>query len=282
MDQRAEVRDFLTSRRARITPAQAGLIGGGRRRVPGLRREEAAMLAGVSVEYYTKMERGDLGGVSTGVLDALARALHLDEAETDHLRDLARTTGPRSSRRTQDEAGVPPSLQRFLDAVTGVPMWVRDRRFDFVAANQLGRALFAPMLDDPASLGNIARFTFLNPAARHYFPNWDSDAGNVVATLRSYAGETPADEKLSALISKLAALSDAFARRWAQHDVRHHRSGTKRIRHPLVGDLELSYDAMSFPAHPDWSMFAFTTEPGSLTEQRLAQLGAHSLAASGE
>ncbi|WP_129658306.1 helix-turn-helix domain-containing protein [Rothia uropygialis] len=276
MDHQEEVTDFLRTRRDRITPEQAGIIGGGRRRVPGLRREELAMLTGVSVEYYARMERGDLRGVSLEVLDALARALQLDEAETDHLADLARAAGPtppRSRRSTPVEQRVKPQLQRFLDAVTGAPMWVRDRRLDFVAANPLGRALYAPMLEDASTQGNTARFTFLSPASRVFFPDWEANADDMVATLRTYAGQNPHDKKLTGLIGELVTRSDAFRHRWSKHDVRHHRAGLKRIHHPLVGDLELSYEAMEFPANPDWFMFAFTAEPGSPTEERLKLLG---------
>lgn len=268
--------DFLRTRRDRITPQQAGIIGGGRRRVPGLRREELAMLTGVSVEYYARMERGDLRGVSLEVLDALARALQLDEAETDHLADLARAAGPtlpRRRRSTPGEKAVKPQLQRFLDAVTGAPMWVRDRRLDFVTANPLGRALYAPMLEDPANQGNTARFTFLSPASRVFFPDWEANADDIVATLRTYAGQNPHDKRLTDLIGELVTRSDAFRLRWTRHDVRHHRAGLKRIHHPVVGDLELSYEAMEFPANPDWFMFAFTAEPGSATEERLKLLG---------
>lgn len=263
--------EFLRTRRDRITPEQAGIIGGGRRRVPGLRREEVAMLTGVSVEYYARMERGDLGGVSVEVLDALSRALKLDEAETDHLNDLARTARPPRHRRPVEQA-VKPTLQRFLDVVTGTPMWVRDRRLDFVAANPLGRALYAPMLDDLVNRGNTARFTFLNPASRVFFPDWEEDADDMVATLRTYAGQNPLDQRLTDLIRELVTRSDTFRHRWAKHDVRHHRAGIKRIHHPAVGDLEFSYQAMEFPANPDWFMFAFTAEPGSPTDERLRLL----------
>jgi transcriptional regulator with XRE-family HTH domain len=276
MDHSEEVTDFLRTRRDRITPEQAGIIGGGRRRVPGLRREELAMLTGVSVEYYARMERGDLRGVSLEVLDALARSLKLDEAETDHLADLARAGGPTPPRRRRSkplEQTVKPTLQRFLDAVTGAPTWVRDRRLDFVAANPLGRALYAPMLEDASTQGNTARFTFLSPASRVFFPDWEANADDMVATLRTYAGQNPHDKRLTDLIGELVTRSDAFRHRWAKHDVRHHRAGLKRIHHPVVGDLELSYEAMEFPANPDWFMFAFTAEPGSPTEERLRLLG---------
>jgi len=274
MDHRAEVAEFLRTRRDRITPDQAGIIGGGRRRVPGLRREEVAMLTGVSVEYYARMERGDLAGVSVEVLDALARALRLDEAETDHLHDLARAAGPtRPRHKRAAEQSVRPTLQRFLDAVTGVPMWVRDRRMDFIAANPLGRALYAPMLDDPANGRNTARFTFLNPAARIFFPDWEQNASDIVATLLSYAGQNPLDRRLTDLIGELVTRSDTFRHRWSKHDVRHHRAGIKRIRHPAVGDLEFSYEAMDLPASPEWFMFAYVAEPGSPTEERLRLLG---------
>ncbi|WP_243062694.1 helix-turn-helix transcriptional regulator [Humibacter sp. RRB41] len=276
MDHREQVSDFLRTRRDRITPEQAGIIGGGRRRVPGLRREEVAMLTGVSVEYYARMERGDLAGVSLEVLDALGRALRLDDAEKDHLADLARAAGPTPPRRRHGSPSVPtvrPELQHFLDAVTGAPMWVRDRRMDFVAANPLGRALYAPMLDDPANQGNTARFTFLNPASRIFFPDWEANADDLVATMRTYAGQNPLDKPLTDLIGELVTRSDTFRYRWARHDVRHHRAGLKRIHHPAVGDLELSYQAMEFPANPDWFMFAYTAVPGSPTAERLLLLG---------
>ena len=276
MEHRAEVSGFLRTRRNRITPEQAGIVAGGRRRVPGLRREEVALLTGVSVEYYARMERGDLRGVSLEVLDSLARTLQLDEAETDHLADLAKAAGPTPPRRRRSEPAertVMPTLQRFLDAVTGAPMWVRDRRLDFVAANPLGRALYAPLLDDPANRGNTARFTFLNPASQIFFPDWEDNADDVVATLRTYAGQDPLDEKLTDLIGELIVRSDTFRYRWDRHDVSHHRAGLKRIHHPVAGDLELSYQVMELPLNRDWFMFAFTAEPGSPMEQRLQLLG---------
>lgn len=238
------------------------------------------MLAGVSVEYYARMERGELAGVSEEVLEALSGALQLDEAERDHLAELARHASPRRmpSRRRPVEKAVTPTLQRFLDAVTGAPMWVRDRRMDFIAANPLGRELYAPMFDDPANRGNTARFTFLNPAAQIFFPDWDHDADNLVATLHTYAGQNPLDKKLTDLIGELVTRSDTFRHRWSKHNVRHHRAGAKRIHHPAVGDLEFAYEAMALPAHPEWFMFAYTAEPGSPTEDRLKLLG--SLAAS--
>lgn len=272
MDNRAEVTHFLRSRRDRITPEQASIIGGGRRRVPGLRREEVAMLTGVSVEYYARMERGDLAGVSLEVLDALARALQLDEAEYDHLSDLAQAASPPPPRRRHCRPAAPkvkPELQQFLDAVTGAPMWVRDRRMDFVAANALGRALYASMLDDPANQSNTARFTFFNPAARIFFPDWEQNADDIVATLRTYAGQNPHDRGLTDLIGELVTRSDTFRSRWSKHNVRHHRTGIKRIHHPVVGDLEFSYQAMDLPSNPEWFMFAFTTEAGSSTEERM-------------
>lgn len=280
MDQRNDVGEFLRSRRGRVTPQQAGIIGGGRRRVSGLRREEVATLANISIDYYAKMERGDLRGVSPEILDSVARALRLDEAETDHLHDLARAADPHPSRRRRPRQGQPvrPSLQRFIDAVTGAPVWVRDRRMNIIAANQFGLALYAPVLADADGGGNTARFMFFSPAARNFFPDWEQGADDIVATLRTYAGQHPRDKQLTDLIGELATRSDAFRLRWAAHNVRHHRTGLKRIHHPEVGDLELSYEAMDLPANPEWFMFAYTAEPGSPTEERLRLLG--SLAAS--
>ncbi|MFH5877395.1 helix-turn-helix domain-containing protein [Arthrobacter sp. NA-172] len=274
MDQRTEVNEFLRTRRDRIMPDQAGIIGGGRRRVPGLRREEVAMLAGVSAEYYARIERGDLAGVSPEILDAVARALRFDEAETDHLEALARAAGPerpRNRRRTA-EPSVRPSLQLFLDSVT-VPVWVRDRRMNFIASNQLARAVYAPVLDDPVNQGNIARFWFLNPASHNFFVDWEQGADDTVATIRTYAGQNPHDKQLTDLIGELVTRSDAFRRRWSAHNVRHHRTGVKRLHHPVVGDLELQYEAMDLPADPEWFMFAYTAAPGSPTDERLRLLG---------
>lgn len=273
MEQRIEVGEFLRTRRDRLTPEQAGIIGGGRRRVPGLRREEVAMLAGISVDYYAKMERGDLRGVSPEILDAIARALHLDDAEIDHLHDLAQAANPRpATRRPAAAHSVEPSFQQFLDAVTGAPVWVRDRRMNIITANSLGRALYRPILDDPAGQGNTARFMFLSPAARLFFPAWEQGADDIVATMRGYAGQHPRDRQLTDVIGELVTRSDAFRQRWAAHNVRHHHAGVKRVHHPDVGDLELTYTAMHLPAHPEWFMFGYTAEPGTATAERLTLL----------
>jgi transcriptional regulator with XRE-family HTH domain len=282
MDNQAEVSDFLRTRRARITPEQAGIISGGRRRVKGLRREEVAMLAGTSIDYYAKIERGNLAGVSVEVLEAIARALQLDDAETEHLHDLARGAAPVPIRRRTKAAEpvVRPSLQRFLDTITGTPTWVRNRQMDIVATNPLGRALLAPVLEDAGARGNNARFTFLNPAARIYYPDWVAGASSIVASLRQAAGQNPHDKDLTGLIGELVTRSDEFRTRWAAHDVRFHRSGAKRIHHPEVGDLEFTYEAFEMPDSPGWTMYACTAAVGSPTEERLSLLG--SLAASSE
>jgi len=276
MDNQAEVREFLATRRARLTPEQAGIIGGGRRRVAGLRREEVATLAGMSTDYYARMERGNLAGVSPEVLDALARALQLDDAEIAHLHDLARAATPGSPTRRRPRPAdltIRPSLQRLLDAITGAPAWISNPRKDFLATNALGAALFAPILDDPANGRNNARFTFLNPASRIFYPEWEQGANSIVASLRIAAGQNPHDKSLTDLIGELVTRSDAFRMRWAAHDVRFHRSGTKRIHHPAVGDLEFVYEGLELPTNPGLVMYACTVEPGSPTEERLRLLG---------
>ena len=276
MDNQAEVREFLRSRRDRITPQQAGIIGGGNRRVPGLRREEVAFLAGVSVDYYARLERGNLVGVSDEVLAAIAMVMQLDEAETAYLHDLAQAAQPRpvARRSPSRENAVRPSLQRFLDGITGSAVWIRNERMDFIAGNALGRAVYAPVMDDPSSQGgNNALFAFLSPAARNFYTDWEKGADDIVAALRLSAGRNPRDKGLSDLIGELVTRSDEFSRRWASHNVRFHRSGLKRLRHPLVGDLELGYEAMLLPDNPGWTMFAFTAEPGTPSEERLRLLG---------
>ncbi|MFF3446681.1 helix-turn-helix transcriptional regulator [Streptomyces sp. NPDC002667] len=275
MDNKAEVRDFLSTRRDRITPEQAGIIGGGRRRLPGLRREEVAMLAGMSSDYYAKMERGNLAGVSPEVLDALARALRLDEAETEHLHDLARAANPAPSRRRSRpaQATVRPSLQRFLDAITGAPAWIVDQRADILATNPLARALLAPLLKDPDARNNSARFIFLSPAARTFYPQWEQAADASAANLRTSAGRNPRDKALTDLIGELAARSDAFSSRWSAHAVRLHRTGTKHIHHPDVGDLAFVYEGVELPGQPGWMLYTYTSVAGSPTEDRVSLLG---------
>ncbi|EHI39524.1 transcriptional regulator [Rhodococcus opacus PD630] len=276
MDNQIEVREFLRTRRGRIGPAQAGLVtGAGHRRVPGLRREEVALLAGISIDYYARMERGNLAGVSDDVLDSLSRALQLDEAETRHLYDLTRAAQPQPSRRRKrgDDRTARPSLRRFLDAITGTPTWVCNQRMDFIAANPLGHALLAPLLTDPANQGNNARFVFLSPAARTYYPAWERGADDIVANLRAYAGRNPLDKGLTDLIGELVTRSDDFRIRWSVGKARFHRSGVERIHHPEVGELEFDYEAMELTDSPGWTMFGYTAESGSPTEERVKLLG---------
>jgi transcriptional regulator with XRE-family HTH domain len=272
MDHRGEIREFLTTRRAKITPQQAGLSSyGGHRRVAGLRREEVSLLAGVSVDYYTRMERGNLAGVSEAVLDALARALQLDDAERTHLFDLARTanTSPSTRRRNAAVQRVRPGILRLLDAITTAPAWVRNDRLDVLAANPLGYALYSELFTDPVRPANNARFTFLNPRAREFYDNWNGIANDVVAVLRSEAGRNPYDRNLTDLIGELSTRSEEFRLRWAAHDVRFHRTGTKTLHHPIVGRLDLTYEALEFPGDPGLTLLAYTAEPDSTTQDAL-------------
>ncbi|WP_405667480.1 helix-turn-helix transcriptional regulator [Streptomyces sp. NBC_01166] len=270
----AEVREFLSTRRARITPEQAGLpVYGGNRRVAGLRREEVALLAGMSVDYYIRLERGNLTGASDSVLDALAHALQLDEAERTHLYDLARTATPSGRRPTVTASRVRPTILRLLDSMTDVPAYVRNARFDILAANSLGRALYAPVFDSPlfARRGpvNSARFMFLDPAGQEFWTDWDKGADDAVAFLRTETGRAPHDKALTDLIGELTTRSDGFARRWARHDVKFHRSGVKTLHHPLVGDLALPYEAMDLPADPGLRLNFYTPEPDSREREAL-------------
>jgi transcriptional regulator with XRE-family HTH domain len=273
MDHRAETRDFLTTRRARITPEQAGLPAyGTSRRVPGLRREEAAMLAGVSVDYYTRLERGNLSGVSDSVLDALVRALQLNEAERDHLYDLARqaNTGPRArAARRRTTGALRPAVQQLLDAMTGAPAYVRNGRLDILGANHLGRAVFAPVFRDTAGRPNLARFMFLDPAAQEFYRDWARPAEDVVALLRGEAGRDPYDKDLTDLIGELSTRSEQFRTWWAAHDVRLHRSGVKHLRHPLVGDLTLTYESMDLTTDQGLRLNAYSARPGSPDQDAL-------------
>ncbi|WP_412746681.1 helix-turn-helix transcriptional regulator [Krasilnikovia sp. MM14-A1004] len=274
MDNRAEIRDFLTTRRARLGPEQAGLpVYGGNRRVAGLRREEVALLAGVSVDYYTRLERGHLGGVSDAVLEAVAGALRLDEAERAHLFDLARTantsTASARARRRPAQRHVRPGVQRVLDAMSTAPAYVRNGRLDVLAANPLGRAVFAPLFDTAAASPNLARFMFLVPAARDFFVEWERLAGDTVALLRAEAGRDPYDRALCELIGELSTRSEPFRTLWAAHQVRQHRSGVKHFHHPVVGDLVLAYESMEITADAGLRLNAYTAEPGSPSVEAL-------------
>jgi transcriptional regulator with XRE-family HTH domain len=274
VDTKSEIREFLTSRRAKITPDQAGITAYGSRRVPGLRREEVAVLAGVGVDYYTRMERGNLGGVSDSVLEALARALQLDDAERAHLFDLARVAHPTTERpRRRALQNVRPSVQRMLDAMTGAPAVVQNGRGDILGANQLGRALYSEMYLDPARPANHARFIFLDPRARDFYPDWDSVANITVANLRSEAGHDPYDRDLSDLVGELSTRSDEFRTRWAAHNVRIHRTGVKRVHHPVVGDLELTFEMLQLTADPGLNLLTYNAEPDTPSDEALKLLG---------
>jgi transcriptional regulator with XRE-family HTH domain len=273
VDYRSQIREFLTSRRARITPGAAGLPSYGTRRVPGLRRAEVAQLAGVSVEYYSRLERGDLSGVSDHVLDALARALRLNDDDRTHLEDLARAAGPAPRRRRRPAADrVRPSVQRLLDSMTEAPAFVMNGRGDILAANALGRALYAPMIDAArGQVPNHARFIFLDARSRDFWGDWERAADTTVALLQAQAGRDPYDKALTDLVGELSTRSEEFRTRWARHDVRQYHVGTKPFRHPVVGELHLSYESLDLPTD-NLVLVAYGTEPGSDAEDRLRLL----------
>lgn len=277
MDTAHDVREFLATRRAKITPERAGLPAfGGNRRVPGLRREEVALLAGVSIDYYVRLERGRLAGASDEVLAAVARALQLDDAERAHLHDLAAAQRRRPARRPRGSRGtVPAGIQRVLDSMTDAPAFVRNGRLDILAVNRLGRALYAPLFagDAPRPV-NIARFQFLDPAGRDFFPDWEAALNTTVSLLRTEAGRAPHDSELTGLIGELVTRSDEFRTAWAKHNVRLHHTGRKPFRHPEIGDLVLDFDTMELPARPGLTLTAYSAEPGTAAHDALRLLSA--------
>jgi transcriptional regulator with XRE-family HTH domain len=278
VDNRSEVREFLTTRRARLTPDQVGMASTSTRRVPGLRRSEVAALAGVSVEYYARLERGQIGGASSGVLDALARALQLDDAERAHLLDLARAadgipTSGRARRRTPTRAAVGrPSLRWALEAITEGVAFVRDSHQNLLATNTLGTAFYSPVIGDGGRVPNLARFQFLDPASRDFYPDWDLFAQMCVGVMRAEAGRDPHDRGLQDLVGELSTRSEVFRRLWAAHDVRTHGAGTKRFVHPVVGELTLAYEELAITAEPGLVLLVYTAEPASPSAERLRLL----------
>jgi transcriptional regulator with XRE-family HTH domain len=285
VDNRSDIRDFLASRRARITPEQAGLLpGGGRRRVPGLRREEVAVLAGVSTDWYTRLEKGHITGVSEDVLEAVARALQLDEAERTYLFDLARAAAkPSRTPQRRGKEQIQPRVQWMLDSMTGSAAFVANGRLDIVAANALGRALHAPMFDDPRRPVNFGRFQFLDGRAREYYQDWEAAANITVALLRAEAGRHPQDTQLRELVGELSTVSEEFRTRWAAHDVRVHHNGAKQFHHPVVGTLELGYCTLDLPTEDrsDLRLTIYTAAPGSPSEDALKLLASWAAPASG-
>jgi transcriptional regulator with XRE-family HTH domain len=282
VDNRTEVREFLSTRRAKITPDRAGVpLYGQRRRVPGLRREEVAQLAGLSTDYYTRLEKGNLRGASDSVLEAIARALQLDEAEHAHLFDLARAarTGAREPRRRPRAERVRPSIQHMLDSMGTAAAVVSNGRLDVVAVNALGGALFASALDSPERPANLARFCFLDPRSREFYAHWEAIADATVALLRTEAGRDPYNRELTDLVGELATRSEAFGSRWAAHDVRLHLTGAKRFAHPVVGELDLTFNTMALPADPGLTLAVYTAEPASASAEKLALLSSWAAAA---
>ncbi|MFC8529760.1 helix-turn-helix domain-containing protein [Nocardia sp. NPDC057227] len=263
---RAAVREFLRSRRDRISPAEAGLPPvGTRRRVQGLRREEVALLAGISPEYYIRLERGQATGPSSAVVESIATVLRLDDDERAHLdRLLAALTPEARKRRTPPAtATISPGIRVLLDSIDHLPAVVCSPRLDLLAANDLARALYAGMLDTDGPV-NSARFLFLDEhAARNLFPEWERVAADAVSILRSEAGRHPDDPELIALIGHLSTRSPAFRTRWAAHDVKTHRAGTKVFRHPLVGTFTLPFENLTIDNSADQVMTVFTPRPGS-------------------
>jgi hypothetical protein len=276
MDNREDVREFLVTRRARIRPEQVELPAGPNRRVPGLRRAEVALLAGMSVEYYSRLERGDLRGASESVLHAIATALVLDDAEREHLFALARAAGPVSTRRPTKPSRTPtvrPGLQVIIDSITAGCAIIRNGRMDILAANALGRAMYVDLFDGSDRPPNLARFCFLDrPHADRFYPDWDAAADATVAILRGEAGRDPHDKGLHDLVGELSTRSEAFRRKWGMHDVRRHTTGRKHFIHPVVGEVDLVFEAAELREDPGLSLMIYAAEPGTPTEEALTLL----------
>lgn len=280
MDIAKDIREFLMTRRAKITPEQVGLAPGVRRRVPGLRREEAAQLAGVSTEYYTQIERGNVAGVSDEVLQAISRALRLSDDETVHFFDLVRAgAGTRTSTRNKRAAvkKLPEGVQALMDGMAGSPAIVLDGNLDILAANPLGRLLYSPLYDRALGRPNFARFIFFDSAAAQVFPEWERSADEAVGLLQAEAARDPHSAAITQIVGELATQSVEFRTRWAAHNVTTHRHGVKRFGHPEFGDLTLTYNVFEVAAAPGLSLVGYTAEPNSPSAQALSIMSSWSV-----
>lgn len=276
MDVAKDIREFLMSRRAKIGPEQVGITRGGRRRVPGLRREEVAQLAGVSTEYYTQIERGNIAGVSVDVLDAVARALRLDDDETAHFWDLTRAGSDIKARRPKrrGDQKIPDGIQTLIDSMATSPAIVMNGSLDFLAANAMGRALYAPMFDRAADSPNLARFLFLDASSDQLFPQWDRTADEAVALLQAEAARAPHSPRVTKIIGELATRCESFRMRLAAHNVTAHKHGTKQFRNARFGELTLTYHVLAITAVPGLSIVGYTAEPNSAAAQAIQMLAA--------
>lgn len=278
-DNRSDIRDFLVSRRAKLAPERVGLPTGRRRRVPGLRREEVAVLAGVSIEWYTRLEKGHISGVSEDVLEAVARALLLNEDERTYLLDLARAARPARRRpQRRKDVTIPAPVQWMLDSMTMAPAFVRSGHLDIVASNALCRALYSPMFDSDTTrergCANFPRYFFLDPGSLDFFADWEEGARATVAVLRAEAGREPHDRALRELVGELSTLSSEFRTMWASHDVRIRHEGVKRLNHPEFGRVEMTFRSLDLPLPPRavHDLVIYTAEPGTPSEDRLRLL----------
>ncbi|BCY10648.1 helix-turn-helix transcriptional regulator [Actinoplanes sp. L3-i22] len=284
---RSELADFLRTRRARLRPEAAGITSYGVRRVPGLRREELARLAGVSLIYYTRLEQGQSTNASESVIEALARALALTDDERTHLHDLARPRPGKPPRPARPEFARP-GVRQLIAAMRDVPALVLDRRTGVLAWNELGHLLFAGHHDPeapgrPADRPNLTRLLFLDPHTRELYRDWAEEAGRAVASLRVVAGRHPDDPALTGLVGELVVKSPEFAACWSQHPVKVCGAGAKRLHHPLVGDLTLRFEALHLPEDDGHRLLTYSAAPGSPDEAalRLLRVDARSMRVDG-
>ncbi|MEV4603835.1 helix-turn-helix transcriptional regulator [Amycolatopsis sp. NPDC049253] len=267
----SEIGEFLQARRARVSPESKGLPAAGRRKVPGLRREELALLSGVSVDYYTRLEQGRADAVSDSVLDSIARTLGLDATERDHLRLLARP--PRDPDAAPAQS-VRPGVRDLVDGM-GVPAFVAGRWQEILVANPLGEAVLPPSMG-PGT--NAARHVFLNPEALEYYVDWPDVAAETVANLRHESARHPGDAVLAKLVGELTIASPVFTDLWSRHDVQAKSHGLKRLRHPRAGVLVLGYESLHLPDTEDQLIVTYTARDRS-TADALALLAAEAASA---
>ncbi len=267
---RNELGEFLRARRAEIDPAAVGLRGGGLRRVAGLRREEVAALSAISTDYYARLEQGRMPA-SPSVLASLGRVLRLDDDQRAYMHELAAKTDPKFPRPHKRQR-IQPQLQRMLDDMASTPAFAIGPRTEIVAWNAMGAALITDFGTIPENQRYYIRMLITDPSMRTFYADWEQVTRLAIAQMRMHNANNPGDESLAELVSELSIRDPQFRQWWAAHDVTVRDTGTKHLRHPVVGDLNLDWNAVTWAANPELQIIVWTAEPHTASHDALRLL----------